>query len=350
MKKILLSMLLLFAGLAAKAQTTLVATLLNEHGNHVATYYGAGALKEAYNAAEHGYTIVLSPGQFDSNMTLSKLITIRGAGMCTVTEKNVQPTILNGTITFAYSHSDDMYSLWPDYHLTMEGVRVCDAVLFTNNTGLKDAQFTKCTFARFYRSGADAYGWKNVSFVDCYMLDETYLPSGSTVSFYNCVVKLIKAKENNTTVYMENCVAKLNGNGSDGVGIKQGMLVNCFLLNKQKGYAEPTEACVCEHCFSTQPTFFINQTNDTNTVVEREVSEVFRKFDGENWTDAYDFYKLNDWAIYDLLGYDGSQMGIYGGAAPFSPITSAPQITSFSAPESTSNGILRVNIKVEVPQ
>ena len=48
---------------------------------------------------------------------------------------------------------------------------------------------------------------------------------------------------------------------------------------------------------------------------------------------------------------DGSQMSIYGGtAAPFSPLTSAPQITRFSAPESTSNGILHVNIEVEMPQ
>ena len=166
MCKILFAFLLLAAGLSAKAQTTLVATLLDNNGSFVGSYYGANALKQANEAADHGYTIVLSPGQFNSAITLEKLITIRGAGMCAVPEKNVQPTILNGTITFKYGLSTTIWDEYPDYRLKMEGICTRDAVAFANNGGLLDAQFTKCCFGNFKSSGSTSqYRWENVSFI-----------------------------------------------------------------------------------------------------------------------------------------------------------------------------------------
>lgn len=350
MKKFLLFCLLLATGMAAKAQTTNVATLLDEHGNHKGTYYGANALKEALNVANHGYTIVLSPGQFNSAITLDKLITIRGAGMCTVPEKNIQPTILNGTITFNYSLTWDIWQIYPDYCLKMEGICTRGDVAFANNSGLKNAQFTKCTFGNFYKAAAvSQYRWENVSFVDCYMLGNTALPAESSVSFYNCVVKAIKSQLGGSTVTMSNCVLLYDSDSSYGMAINQGLLRNCFIVYTEGLGRFPPVACVCEYCYSTTPNFFKNQVGVTNTVLDMEISDIFKNFDGANWTDTYNFYELNDWATYELLGSDGSQMGIYGGRASFNPLTSAPQITRFEAPETTSNGQLKVTIQVELP-
>ena len=349
MKKILFTLLLLAACFTAKAQTTLVATLLDYNGTYQATYYGANALKNAYNDAWNGYTIVLSPGQFNSNFTISKIITIRGAGMCAVPEKNVVPTVLNGTLTFSFGGS---YAYPSEFSFNMEGVCVQSNVAFSNNSSLpKGAQFTKCCFNGNVVYSSINSPWENVSFVDCYLLGETQIPSAnSSVAFYNCVLKLIGSHNTDATVYMENCVAKLHGQSTDGNGIVFGNLRNCFLLNYQGDAFIPTKNCVCEHCYSTL-NLFSNQTNDTNTVLTMEVGDLFNGFDGNTWTDGYDYYKLSSWAQTNCLGFDGSQMGIYGGqAAPFSPLTSAPQITQFSAPESTSNGTLRVTIQVEMPQ
>ena len=152
---------------------------------------------------------------------------------------------------------------------------------------------------------------------------------------------------------MDNCVFFNSGNGASGDAVTQGSARNTFFIHNTS-YPNswfPKNTFVCEYCYSTTSDYFKNQTGNTNTVVNKNISDIFRYFDGENWNDRYDYYELTDWAKSNMLGSDGSQMSIYGGtAAPFNPLTSAPQITSFSAPESTSNGILRVNIQVEVPQ
>lgn len=349
MKKNLLFMLLLAAGLAAKAQTTLVATLIDSNGGYANTYYGANALVEAYNDADHGFTIVLSPGQFNSAFTLSKLITIRGAGMCSVPEKNVQPTILNGTITFGTSW--ELMANFPDSKITMEGICTRDEVNFANNTGLKNAQFTKCVFGKFYKDGAAQYRWDNVSFVDCYMLGQIFMPNNSNVAFYNCVLKDIFCLRDGATVHVENSIIYNSSNGYWGTAVRQGLARNSFFVHPDGSDRFPPKAFVCDHCYSTTPNFFSNQESTTNTVVNRDITAIFKYFDGTDWKDTYDYYELTDWAKSNMTCGDGSQMSIYGGtAAPFSPITSAPQITRFSAPESTSNGILHVNIEVEMPQ
>ena len=351
MKKFIISLLLTAIAHTAMAQTTLVATLIDYNGNYVNTYYGANALVEAYNDADHGYTIVLSPGQFNSAFTLSKLITIRGAGMCSVPEKNVQPTILNGTITFGTSW--DLMANFPDSKITMEGICTRDEVNFANDTGLKNAQFTKCVFGKFFKVGTNLYRWENVSFVDCYMLGQTYLPNSSTVAFYNCVLKDMWCASAGSTVHVENCVIYNGSNGATGNAVNKGLARNSFFI-QNPNYPDsrfPPKAFVCDHCYSTTPNFFSNQESTTNTVVNRDITAIFKYFDGTDWKDTYDYYELTDWAKSNMTCGDGSQMSIYGGtAAPFSPLTSAPQITRFSAPESTSNGILHVNIEVEMPQ
>ena len=347
MKKILLSLLLLLAGLTAQAQTTLVATLIDTEGNVEGTFYGADALKDAHTSASHGYTIVLSPGQFNAGFTFNKLITIRGAGMTDVPEKSIHSTVLNGIPTFSYSPSLPEYSS-TSYRLKLEGVCIRERINFANNCGLKDAQFLKCCISDMSYFSANI-GWTNVSFVDCYILGHINIPNNSSVAFYNSVIKLISSKTQSSTVFMMNCVAKLNGGDGWTPGIVQGQLCNSFLLNGMLDYYPPASVD-CQNCYSTNSDMFVNQTGQSNTALSVGINTIFANFDGTNWTDTYDFYKLTTGAAGTLLGGDGKQMGIYGGLVPFSPLTSAPQVTKFEAPESTTNGILPVSIKVEMPQ
>ncbi len=64
---------------SAAAQTTQIATLLS--GEDVRIFYGPESLKQAVTAAQDGDVITLSAGLFDAPSSLSKELTIRGAGI-----------------------------------------------------------------------------------------------------------------------------------------------------------------------------------------------------------------------------------------------------------------------------
>ena len=68
------------------------------------------------------------------------------------------------------------------------------------------------------------------------------------------------------------------------------------------------------------------------------------------WNEAYD-YKLTDEAAAQYIGGDGTQVGLYGGAVPFSEVLSTPQIIEKTiAPQTDENGMLSVKIKVQAQQ
>ena len=59
------------------------------------------------------------------------------------------------------------------------------------------------------------------------------------------------------------------------------------------------------------------------------------------------YYKLTDEAAAKYLGTDGTQVGMYGGASPFSPIPNYPRIKKFNvASQPTADGKLDVEIQV----
>jgi hypothetical protein len=61
----------------------------------------------------------------------------------------------------------------------------------------------------------------------------------------------------------------------------------------------------------------------------------------------FDSYKLTDEAAAKYLGTDGTQVGMYGGASPFSPIPNYPRIKKFNvASQPTADGKLDVEIQV----
>ncbi len=109
---------LLFASYGARrvvSAQSQIATL--SHNGEITTFYGADALINAYNDAENGEIINLSAGSFNAT-SISKLITIRGAGMGVKIDENSpysDPTILVGDFWVDVS-SDTIHSV------IMEGI------------------------------------------------------------------------------------------------------------------------------------------------------------------------------------------------------------------------------------
>jgi hypothetical protein len=96
MKKLFLTMVALVVATLSYAQNSLLATL--SHDGDITTFYGASALKQAHEAAEHGDVITLSSGTFTST-DITKAITLRGAGWKFDVANHKEPTILSGDFT-----------------------------------------------------------------------------------------------------------------------------------------------------------------------------------------------------------------------------------------------------------
>ena len=94
------------------AQTTTQTAML-KHGNNITAYYGLDAFIEANAAAQDGDIITLSSGTF-SPTTITKAITLRGAGCVSDAELMTFPTTITGQV----------YASIPDVEntLTIEGV------------------------------------------------------------------------------------------------------------------------------------------------------------------------------------------------------------------------------------
>ena len=97
MKKLFLCLVSLLTVTVNYAQNTLVATL--SHGENVQVFYGAKALVDAHNAAENGDIITLSSGNF-SIASITKAVTIRGAGMYDSEDKSIKATTISSNGSF----------------------------------------------------------------------------------------------------------------------------------------------------------------------------------------------------------------------------------------------------------
>lgn len=84
---------------------------------------------------------------------------------------------------------------------------------------------------------------------------------------------------------------------------------------------------------------------ETNTIIEADLSTVFKTFNG-TFT-PYETFELTDEAKAKYKGSDGTQVGIYGGTNPFDPTPTNPQIKKFGVSTTNIDGKLNVKINVE---
>lgn len=354
MKKLFFSFLLLIATSAMNvfAQSTLVATL--NHNDTISVYYGIDAFKNAYSASTDRDVITLSSGRFNVPTSISKRVTIRGAGMERDTVNNVAPTILIGDFLI---YSETLSS----YCLTMEGIWHNGTIRYGHTEGskvynLSYAQFVKCRFNIIDESVYSDYHYlRNVKFIQCKIKDITAV---GNATFVNCYVgepgNSIQAGA--YIMYYEciNCVVYGSFKPSD---VNNSTFVNSVLvggnpLNK----TNIVYNCVGVYTNSSDTIndLFTNIPVQLNNVCFRNVGEVFDTltFDADG-TDNYsdtDTYQLLDSIRTKYLGNDGKEVGMYGGSLPFNSQTALPKIKKFTvASKSTADGKLNVEIEVSAP-
>lgn len=314
------------------AQTTLVATLT--HDDEVSCFYGENAFAKAHYAAVDGDLITLSSGNFTCT-SITKALTIRGAGMETDAEKGIVNTTLGSGSGLAITLSTDT-----EYTLNVEGVFFGTL----RNSTLKNTSFTKCSFSRIEQT--------------CALVDATFTQCGFIEYFYNGVssnnpliinsyVRIGTVWNDNASATFVNCF--IGDKGGYGLStLKNCVFQNCILQDRYAGAPLPTTN-IANNCVgyyystangSSQSSIFRNlNSSQNNTWLGYRTSGIFST--GFELTDEMKQY----------LGDDGTEVGMYGGMYPYDPVPSGPRITKCEvAKRPTADGKLSVSIEVSTPE
>lgn len=331
MKKLFLSLIAVGIGtVMSYAQSTLVATL--SHEGTITTYYSASALSDAYSAAVDGDLITLSSGTFNA-VDIDKRLTIRGAGMEPNSATGTLPTIISG----------DFY-LYKD-NVTLEGIYHNSTITCRNN----DVTFIKCRFKNI-RNYFDSK-MKNFNFINCRVAALLKTSLEASITCVNSIINYPEnAKKSSSSFIFTNCIVSRGNWG--GQEFYRSTMTNCIYI--ENNVNNPLDAShnlyntICVYANKNEVNLLANVSNGTSTEVEgfSNVFSTFANFTGE-FPDSEKF-GLTDNAKATYLGLDGTEVGIYGGAMPFDPTPTGPQITKCNvASKSTADGKLSVDIEVK---
>lgn len=313
MKKLFTLFAMLACVAVASAQHRLVATL--SHNDTVSVYYGKSAFYYAYQASVDGDIITLSSGVFDAT-SIEKSIIIRGAGMEQDTVNNIAPTIISGS-SMRYNICESPI---------LEGIRM-NCEFFVKSGKCFSGKFTKCIINCFHAYSNDSYTniWE-AEFIQCKI--EKLLVYGKATVINSYVGSLSGTI---SELSMTNCVV-----GGLWRDIENTIFANCVLLHDNVVGILPSSN-MAYNCICVYEDVFANL--DVNTNNARVGVGVAFKDTG--------FYELQDSVKTKYLGTDGTEVGIYGGPAPFNPTkTSYPRIEKFSVSQMNENGEVKVDVKV----
>lgn len=311
MKKILFSMACLMM-LGMQSVMAVTAQIALRHQGNV-TQFNPDALPSAIEAAEDGDTILLSAGTFKysgnpTTIRINKAITIVGCG--------AEKTVIDNALYVSIPDSPTLTA-----HL-LDGVTVTTQITVELEvTGLK---FRKCIF-------------NGVGFSGTYNTHEMLIDRCKTgiISLKSTVMGLTVMNSESTLYgvpYTPDAVVFSNsnvfvGNGSSGVAAN---FINCYITG-----------------------WYPNMTLDansafTNCLASAEFWEKYNALKKENCytytaseseVDQAEYFKQQGW-----LGTDGTIVGMYGGATPFTLEPNAPKVTDYTIGVDTKTRTLNVKM------
>lgn len=319
MKRIAFLLILLLSVSFVTFAQTQVATL--QHGDDISVFYGATALIEAHDSAETGDIITLSSGSFAST-TITKAITLRGAGCESDSIAGTLPTIIPSSLEF--SIEDDSTAF-----LTVEGI-LFRMKVGARNYPLHNPKFIRCHFDGVFSETGEI---NNAQFINCFFPNVSWFDNTSSCTLINCVACHLRVSGgSHLTIY------------NSFINYEYWNLESVYAYNSIIGNSWGNDAasnCTFYNCIGVknghEPSIFQYQSNSTNIEVDSE-EDVFAE-EG--------FYVLNDEIASDILGTDGTQVGIYGGFMPYSTRPTYMVLKRCNvANKTTIDGKLSVDIEV----
>ena len=335
MKKFLFLAVALICQIVSWAQGVQTATL--HHGDEFKSFYSATAFKEAMESAQPGDIINLSAGTFKSAY-INVPVTIKGAGIGALDNtENVSKarTTLSGEFIINVPTDPEGYTL------SMEGM-VCEGAMSIEE--VNNPIFSKMRMGTINTYGGEPK-MNNVTLFHC-IFDELLPSTEATFSIYNCIFPGINTSHINGSHFsIFNSVINLKSGyeGDNEMITYNNCIINLTPEISFDGYHQASlYDCLC---IGGDDRSFGNSYYQVDNSQPERNNRLFPK-DTAAFIDGT-FYRLTDQAA-KYLGNDGTQVGIYGTALPFSIRTSYPQIKKFVvAPESTADGKLKIEIEID---
>ena len=198
MKKILLSIIALCCSVVAGAQnSSQIVSAILQTGDVATVYYGADALKSAYNAAENGSVITLTSGTFNSPGNITKSVSIYGVGFEDNLTEGMQKTFINGEISYSADSEGHVLE-----NFVLEGVH-CGTIWIKevscltiakcrfNGLGISGTGIDGTLVRQCYFNNVDGYNYQidGLTFKNNYMYGrvDRIIP-GSQLLFDHCVM------------------------------------------------------------------------------------------------------------------------------------------------------------------
>ena len=323
MKRTLLLICTLFCANVLMAQEQL-ATL--KHNGNISVYYGANAFVQAYNAASNGDTINLSDGNFNGT-NISKRLVLRGNGAIADTARGSNGTLIAGNVTL---HLQD------SLHVEVEGINFQNDLELNNIAGSSKIKLSKCVI-QYLKVGYSGNGLRTISdlfIVNCIIRSNGVNPTiNSLVRFYNCVTRGMSQYS-----FFNNCII------IGGLNVSSGEYnINNNILIKNSGnsftYANSYYGIMCG---------YTSANGSNNTFMN--ATDVFETWDGNTYSALStnpETYRLKENVANTILGNDGTQVGIFGGAYPFDFTPSYTVIKRLNVSQRTNaEGMLGIEVEL----
>lgn len=320
MKRIYSILVATLLGTAATfAQSEFVATLT--HGGNISTYYGSTALAEAYEASVAGDVITLSYGTFQAT-DITKAVTVRGKGF--------GDTIVTGDFSITASS---------DATTTLEGCRFTGTMNIYGrdiNDGLDEVMLLKnwIGYIRFCGSSTKMlHCVARLSEPGAVFVDDNWVRRAFSVVCQNSVVS-IPYSQDYGFFDIRNCILDAVG------GVYSGKFKNSIM------YGIAQRDCQVEYCLMHETGGFPaeNHNYSSGDYSYWWIADVFADHkDSFDWTNNFE---LTD-ECKALKGSDGTELGVHGGATPFSITPTNPKVNRFDVQATNDNGKLSVKINVE---
>lgn len=333
MKKILFLSLMAVTVLTGRSyaqQNALVAVLTHEGIN--TTFHGADALAEANEAAMDGDVITLSGGTFNG-ITLSKGITIRGAGMNRNEETNVDRTMINQLTIEDNTHDVAIENLYlPNLVMGHSLVHISFFKILVPTVKVTEGSnmaFVNCKI----RDNLECIGNSISAFANCYIYKPNVAADESVVTFINCILRRQDMGNYSRYASFENCIIIIDSDSQYG-------------SYRNPYYSLPPTA-TASYNLGLGAQLFVDITNATNTAITYSASSsIFKTYRADYAFAESETYELTDEAKATYIGSDGTEVGIYGGLYPFDSKPHHPIITKSNVAKKAEDGKLSVSFEV----
>lgn len=332
--------------LGLQAQDVQIATL--QTGENTSLFYGVDAFKQAMEAAEHGSTITLSSGTFNS-ADITKAVRIYGAGyevdsLLTETEQGSgvrkYPTRLYGEFAIAV----DSVGGLPSEGFYMEGIYTNHNIAVANLDG---ATFSKCSI----QSKITFTTSKDVFWTQC-RIRRVDGGLARNMTFTNCIIFALGVCDGNSNMYVSHCTL-LGVAQHVFATIEQSVIVATCWDTFSGGSMALDPKNTLRHNLVKKPGSEIEGCIgiETNWYETLDYSDIFKNPEIEwNYYDDDETYELSDAAKAKYIGPDGTEVGAYGGDTPLNSTPTIPYVVKKDIATKTVDGKLKVNITVAVSE